>query len=104
MKNIVLASWAAFLLSILAAADVALADDTFILATGRRDPRIYAIDFGAALQARNNNTPNAIVSRSKVHADRLDGTPVRDPANIVLREDRRTAYAINHPGAVTNAE
>src|SRR5258706_292891 len=104
MKNIVLASWAAFLLSILAAADVALADDTFILATGRRDPRIYAIDFRAALKRHNNNTPNAIVSRSKVHPDRLDGTPVGDPANIVLSEDRRTAYVINHHGPVNNAE
>src|SRR5260370_33532191 len=104
MKNIVLASWAAFLLSVLAAADVALADDSFILATGRRDPRIYAIDFRAALKRHNNNTPNAIVSRSKVHPDRLDGTPVGDPANIVLSEDRRTAYVINHHGAVNNAE
>src|SRR2546423_10991788 len=104
MKNIVLASWAAFSISILAAADVALADDTFILATGRRDPRIYAIDFRAALKRHNNNTPNAIVSRSKVHPDRLDGTPVGDPANIVLSEDRRTAYVINHHGPVNNAE
>ncbi len=104
MKNIVLASWAAFLVCIVAAADVALADDTFILATGRRDPRIYAIDFRAALKRHNNNTPNAIVSRSKVHPDRLDGTPVGDPANIVLSEDRRTAYVINHHGPVNNAE
>src|SRR5260370_10180612 len=102
MKNIVLASWAAFLLSVLAAADVALADDSFILATGRRDPRIYAIDFRAALKRHNNNTPNAIVSRSKVHPDRLDGTPVGDPANIVLSEDRRTAYVINHHGPGNN--
>src|SRR5438876_10222839 len=80
MKNIVLASWAASLVSILAAAEVALADDTFILATGRRDPRIYAIDFRAALKRHNNNTPNAIVSRSKAHPDRLAGTPVGDPA------------------------
>src|SRR6266700_2659001 len=86
MKNIVLASWATLSISILAAADVALADDAFILATGRRDPRIYAIDFRAALKRHNNNTPNAIVSRSKVHAD------------------RRTAYVINHHGAVNNAE
>ncbi|HYQ93511.1 MAG TPA: hypothetical protein VEP70_01605, partial [Burkholderiales bacterium] len=104
MKNIVLASWAAFSISILAAADLALADDTFILATGRRDPRIYAIDFRAALKRHNNNTPNAVVSRSKVHPDRLDGTPVGDPANIVLSEDRRTAYVINHHGPVNNAE
>src|SRR5882672_3803727 len=104
MKKIVLASWAVFSISILAAADVALADDTFILATGRRDPRIYAIDFRAALKRHNNNTPNAIVSRSKVHPDRLDGTPLGDPANIVLSEDRRTAYVVNHHGAVDNAE
>src|SRR5258708_6035266 len=104
MKNIVLASWAAFLLSVLAAADVALADDSFILATGRRDPRIYAIDFRAALKRHNNNTPNAIVSRSKVHPDRLDGTPVGDPANIVLSEDPPTAYVVNHHGPLNNAE
>src|SRR3989449_10592572 len=94
----------AFLLLLLAAADIALADDLFILATGRRDPRIYAIDFNAALKRQNNNTPNAIVSRSKVHPDRLDGTAVGDPANIVLSEDRRTAYVINHHGPVNNAE
>ena len=89
---------------LLAVADVALADESFILATGRRDPRIYAIDFNAALKPRNNNTPNAIVSRAKVHPDRLDGTPVGDPANIVLSEDHRTAYVVNHHGAVNNAE
>jgi len=94
--------WA--LLFILLPAELAFADDTFILATGRRDPRIYAIDFKAALKSRNNNTPNAIVSRSKVLPDRLDGTPVGDPANIVLSEDRRTAYVVNHHGAVDNAE
>jgi len=88
----------------LLAADAAFADDSFILATGRRDPRIYAIDFKAALRPQNNNTPNAIVSRSKVLPDRLDGTPLGDPANIVLSEDRRTAYVINHHGAIDNAE
>jgi hypothetical protein len=39
---------------------------TFILVTGRRDPRMYAIDLQKALRPENNNTPNAIVSRSKV--------------------------------------
>src|SRR2546426_6846186 len=104
MKSIVAASWLAFLLLLPAGADVALADESFILATGRRDPRIYAIDFNAALKPKNNNTPNAIVSRSKVHPDRLDGVPVGDPANIVLSEDHRTAYVVNHHGAVNNAE
>src|SRR5882672_8071496 len=104
MKSIVPASWFAFLLLLLAVADVALADESFILATGRRDPRIYTIDFNAALKPRNNNTPNAIVSRAKVHPDRLDGTPVGDPANIVLTEDHRTAYVVNHHGPIDNAE
>jgi len=104
MRSIVVASWTALLLSILAAAEPALAADSFILATGRRDPRIYAIDFKAALRTPNDRTPNAIVSRSKVQVDRLDGTPLGDPANIVLSEDRRTAYVINHHGALNNAE
>src|SRR2546427_9624342 len=65
MRSIVPASWLAFLLLLLAVADLALADESFILATGRRDPRIYTIDFNAALKPRNNNTPNAIVSRDR---------------------------------------
>src|SRR5439155_9043690 len=92
MKRDRIVSLIAFPLLLLTAADIALANDLFILATGRRDPRIYAIDFNAALKRQNNNTSNAIVSRSKVHPDRLDGTPVGDPANIVLSQDRRTAY------------
>jgi YVTN family beta-propeller protein len=103
MRSIVVAYRTALLLSIFAAAEPALAADSFILATGRRDPRIYAIDFKAALRTPNDRTPNAIVSRSKVQVDRLDGTPVGDPANIVLSEDRRTAYVINHHGAIDNA-
>ena len=107
MRSAVLASWTswtALLPLIFATAEPALAGDSFILATGRRDPRIYAIDFKAALRTPNDKTPNAIVSRSKVQADRLDGTPVGDPANIMLSDDRRTAYVINHHGAVNNAE
>jgi len=92
------------LLSLMLVAADALARETFILATGRRDPRIYAIDLAAALEPWNNNTPNAIISRSKVHSDRLDGTPLGDPANIVLSEDNRTAFVVNHHGAVSNAE
>ena len=92
MKTVIHSVLHALVLLGVLAADVALAGETFILATGRRDPRIYAIDFNAALKSRNNNTPNAIVSRSKVHQDRLDGTLVGDPANIVLSENNRTAW------------
>jgi hypothetical protein len=47
----------------LMAAEAAFAK-SYILVAGRRDPRIYAIDFEAALRPENNATPNAIVSRS----------------------------------------
>jgi DNA-binding beta-propeller fold protein YncE len=83
---------------------VALAKGPFALVTGRRDPRIYAIDLRAALRASNNNTPNAIVSRSWVNPSRLDGTLFGDPANIVLSDDQRTGFVMNHHGAVVNAE
>ena len=104
MKRVIRASWLACLLLLFGVPDVAFADGSFILATGRRDPRIYVIDFNAALKRQNNNTANAIVSRAKVHPDRLDGTRVGDPANIVLSEDHRTAYVVNHHGPVDNAE
>jgi DNA-binding beta-propeller fold protein YncE len=89
---------------LLSFAHEALADDTYILATGRRDPRMYAIDLKKALRPENNNTPNAIVSRSKTALDRLDGKPLGDPANIVISEDGKTAYIVNHHGAVNNDE
>src|SRR5216684_2604175 len=91
----------AFLLCL---AQEAFARNTFILATGRRDPRMYAIDLQKALRPENNNTPNAIVSRSKVGLDRLDGRPLGDPANIVISEDGKTAFIVNHHGAVDNDE
>jgi DNA-binding beta-propeller fold protein YncE len=80
----------------------ALAENTFVLATGRRDPRIYAIDLKEALKPENNNTSKAIVSRSKVALDRLDGKPLGDPANIVVSEDGKTAYVVNHHGSIDN--
>src|SRR5438093_13616844 len=82
----------------LSTAYLAVAKDPFILASGRRDPRIYAIDLNAALKPENNNTPNAIVSRTLVSPRRLDGALLGDPANVVLSEDKKTAYVMNHHG------
>ena len=76
----------------------------FVLVTGRRDPRIYAIDLRAALAARNDGTANAIVSRSLTSPRHLDGRLLGDPANIVVSDDQRTAFVMNHHGAVDNAE
>jgi DNA-binding beta-propeller fold protein YncE len=77
---------------------------TFVLATGRRDPRMYAIDLEKAIRPANQNTPNAIVSRSKPALDGLDGRPLGDSANIAISEDGKTAYVVNHHGAIDNAE
>jgi DNA-binding beta-propeller fold protein YncE len=77
---------------------------TYILATGRRLPYLYAISLDAALDPANNNTSNAIVSRSKVALDRLDGRPLGDPANLVVSEDGGTVYVVNHHGSIDNEE
>ena len=55
-------------------------EDTYILATGRRLPYLYGISLADAVDPANNNTSNAIVSRSKVALDRLDGRLLGDPA------------------------
>lgn len=77
---------------------------TYILATGRRLPYLYAISLEDATDPANNNTSNAIVSRSKVALDRLDGRPLGDPANLVVSEDGGTVYVVNHHGSIDNAE
>ena len=78
--------------------------ETYILATGRRLPYVYAIPLERALDPANDQTPTAILSRSKVALDRLDGQPLGDPANLAVSEDRSTAYVINHHGGIDNAE
>jgi len=80
--------------SMLLIADVAHAAQPYALVTGRRDPRIYAINLAAALQAQNNNTGNAIVARTLVNPARYDGKLLGDPANIVVSEDQKTAYVM----------
>ncbi|OFX23773.1 MAG: hypothetical protein A2V77_13860 [Anaeromyxobacter sp. RBG_16_69_14] len=65
---------------------------------------MYAVDLQKALDPASQNTPNAIVSRSKVALDRLDGRPLGDSANIAISEDGETAIVVNHHGSVDNAE
>lgn len=75
----------------------------YILAAGRRLPYMYVVAFDAALDPANDRTSKAIVSRSKVATDALDGRLLGDPANLVVSEDGRTVYVVNHHGAVDNA-
>jgi len=76
MRSIVVAYRTALLLSIIAAAEPALAADTFILATGRRDPRIYAIDF----KGRVENTERQDAQRHREPIQGPGGSPRRDAA------------------------
>ncbi len=76
---------------------------TYILATGRRLPLLYAISLRDAVRPANDLTGNAIVSRSKVALDRLDGRPLGDPANLVVSEDGDTVYVVNHHGSIDNS-
>src|SRR6266849_8338433 len=94
---IVKAPYAAVVFALLAG-DLALAKTPFVLASGRRDPRIYAIDLNAALKPQNNNTANAIVSRTWVNPARYDGRLLGDPATIVVSDDHKTAFVMNHHG------
>ena len=82
----------------------AAAQSTYVLVAGRRLPFLYAISLDAALDPANDGTPNAIVSRSKVALDGLDGRLLGDPANLVVSEDGSTVYVLNHHGAIDNAE
>ena len=85
-------------------AQEAAAKGRYILATGRRLPYIYAVSLDAALDPANDRTSKAIVGRGKVATDTLDGRLLGDPANLVVSEDRRSVYVVNHHGAIDNAE
>ena len=75
----------------------------YILATGRRLPYIYVVSLDAALDPANDRTSKAIVGRGKVATEALDGRLLGDPANLVVSEDGRTVYVVNHHGAIDNA-
>ena len=84
-------------------AQEAVGKSRYILATGRRLPYLYVVSLDAALDPANDRTSNAIVGRSKVATEALDGRLLGDPANLVVSEDSRTVYVVNHHGAIDNA-
>ena len=75
----------------------------YILAAGRRLPYLYAVSLEAALDPANDRTSRAIVARSKVATDAVDGRLLGDPANLAVSEDGRSVYVVNHHGAIDNA-
>jgi DNA-binding beta-propeller fold protein YncE len=84
-------------------AQQAVGQRRYILATGRRLPYLYVISLDAALDPANDRTSKAIVGRTKVATEALDGRLLGDPANLVVSEDSRTVYVVNHHGAIDNA-
>ncbi len=91
------------LLGAATSAQEAVGKSRYILATGRRLPYLYVVSLDAALNPANDRTSNAIVGRSKVATEALDGRLLGDPANLVVSEDSRTVYVVNHHGAIDNA-
>jgi DNA-binding beta-propeller fold protein YncE len=91
--------------SLLAAIDAqpAAGKGYYILAAGRRLPYLYVVSLEDALDPANDRTSRAIVGRSKVATDALDGRLLGDPANLAVSEDGRTVYVVNHHGAIDNA-
>jgi DNA-binding beta-propeller fold protein YncE len=91
------------LLGAVTVAQEAVSQRRYIVATGRRLPYVYVISLDAALNPANDRTSKAIVGRSKVATEALDGRLLGDPANLVVSEDSRTVYVVNHHGAIDNA-
>lgn len=81
----------------------AAGQERILLVAGRRLPYLYAVSLDAALEPDNDGTSNAVLARSKVALDGLNGRPLGDPANLVLSEDGATVYVVNHHGAIDNA-
>ncbi|MDX1405304.1 MAG: YncE family protein [Woeseiaceae bacterium] len=79
-------------------------EQTYVFVAGRRLPYLYAISLADAMKPENDLTANAIISRSKVALERLDGRLLGDPANLILSEDGNTVYVVNHHGSIDNAE
>ncbi|NNF27963.1 MAG: hypothetical protein HKN73_12130, partial [Gemmatimonadetes bacterium] len=92
------------LVGALVAVGEAAAQSPYLLVAGRRLPYLYAVSMDAALDPANDHTANAVVSRSKVALDGLDGRPLGDPANLAVSEDGNTVYVVNHHEAIDNAE
>ncbi len=104
IATMLLALAATTLLEPAIAAQPATGKNRYIIAAGRRLPYVYAVSLDAALDPANNGTSKAIISRSKVATEALDGRLLGDPANLAISEDRRSVIVVNHHGAIDNAE
>ena len=102
-RTVTIAIAVSILLGVVNSAQETVSKGRYILAMGRRLPYVYAVSLDAALDPANDRTSKAIVARGKVATDALDGRLLGDPANLVVSEDGRTVYVVNHHGAIDNA-
>lgn len=98
------------ILFVILASEIAAAAGPFAVVAGRRDPRVVVIDLEKALQPGNDGTPNAVISRVRVTPDvdtNGDGVPDAPasglPSNIVVSENGKLAFVVNHGGNATPA-
>ena len=71
-------------------ADTVLAAGPYAFVTGRRDPRIYAIDLGAALKPANNKVMTATVRAFGID---LPGSAVSSAASAACSTPRNSHSA-----------
>lgn len=98
------------ILVLVLASEMVWAAGPFALVAGRRDPRAIVIDLEKALDPVNNETPNAVISRVRVTPDvDTNGDAIPDapasglPSNVVVSDDGRKAFVVNHSGNATPA-
>ncbi len=102
---------AALLATSCGGSDGGLPEKDYLLASGRWDNTVIAIDVEKALIPANDATANAIVNRLRVTPNidatgtgRLDTVASGQPISVVISADQRRAYISNHSGKSTPAE
>lgn len=83
----------------------------YVLVSGRWDNVVSVVDLEAALDPANHGTSAAIIARPRVTPDidaagtgRIDTPASGQPVSLVVDEEGRFAYVVNHSGRVTPAE
>lgn len=82
----------------------------YVLVSGRWDNVVSVVDLAAALDPANHGTAAAIVARPRVTPDieagsgRADTAASGQPVSLVVDQEGRFAYVVNHSGRVTPDE
>lgn len=90
--------------------EIAWAAGPYALIAGRRDPRVIVVDLDKARDPANSGTANAVLTRVRVTPDvdtNGDGIPDARasglPSNVVVADNGKAAFVINHAGNATPA-